>query len=51
MLEKPRFNINRKYMMYITDARGVSLAHTTFWLRGKGPRYSGRVTFSDEEAK
>ena len=27
------------------------IAETTFWLRGKGPKYSGKVEFSDEEAK
>jgi len=24
---------------------------TTFWLRGKGANYSGKVEFSDDEAK
>jgi hypothetical protein len=27
------------------------LARTEFWLRGKGPNYSGKVEFTDEEAK
>lgn len=51
VLQKPRFRINRKYAMYITTAQGNQLATTTFWLRGKPEVYSGRVTFSDEEAR
>ena len=51
VLEKPRFQVNRKIQMYITNSRNVVLAKTRFWLRGKGERYSGRVTFSDKEAK
>ena len=51
VLQKPRFRINRKYAMYITTAHGYELASTTFWLRGKAEVYSGRVTFSDEEAR
>ena len=27
------------------------IASTTFWLRGKGPNYSGKVEFTDEEAR
>lgn len=49
-LERGRFKINQKILMYIVDARRRLLASATFWLRGKGEVYSGRVTFSDKEA-
>jgi hypothetical protein len=51
VLEKPRFQPNRKYLMYIVTARKVLLAQTKFWLRGKTETYSGRVTFSEKEAR
>ncbi len=49
-LERGRFKINRKILMYIVDAHRHLLSQATFWLRGKGEVYSGRVTFSDKEA-
>ena len=49
-LERGRFKINQKIMMYIVDARRRLLSSTIFWLRGKGEVYSGRVTFSEKEA-
>jgi hypothetical protein len=36
--------------MTVESGRRV-IAATTFWLRGKGPNYSGKVEFSDAEAK
>jgi hypothetical protein len=52
LLEKPRFAVNRKYLMeIISPRRKMLLASTTFWLRGQKERYSGRVTFTEEEAK
>lgn len=47
---KPEFETNKQYRMTIQSGRRV-IAETTFWLRGKGPKYSGTVEFSDEEAK
>lgn len=47
---KPEFETNKQYMMTIESGSHV-LAHTKFWLRGKGPQYSGKVEFTDEEAK
>jgi hypothetical protein len=48
-LAKPEFEANHRYLMTInTGSRTV--ATTTFWLRGKGPNYSGKVEFSEEEA-
>jgi hypothetical protein len=49
-LAKPEFEVNHRYMMTLESGRRV-LARTNFWLRGKGPNYTGRVEFSDEEAK
>jgi hypothetical protein len=49
-LAKPEFDVNKHYMMTIETGRQV-VATTTFWLRGKGANYSGKVEFSDEEAR
>jgi hypothetical protein len=49
-LAKPEFETNKKYSMTI-ERGGRVLARTEFWLRGKGASYSGKVEFSDEEAK
>lgn len=49
-LTKPDFEANKKYRMTIESGRRI-LATTTFWLRGKGPNYSGKVEFSDADAK
>ena len=52
VLEKPRFEVNRKYLMQVISPRGNTLlASTIFWLRGRRETYSGRVTFSDEDAR
>ncbi|MFH1131537.1 MAG: hypothetical protein V1754_09385 [Pseudomonadota bacterium] len=45
------FSPNRKYFMQLISGRNKLLAKTTFWLRGKGEEFTGKVTFSDEEAK
>jgi hypothetical protein len=50
-LNKPRFEVNRKYQMYVLSARQAVLASTEFWLRGEKEHYSGRVTFTDDETK
>jgi hypothetical protein len=47
---KPDFETNKQYLMTIESGTRV-LAQTKFWLRGKGPKYSGKVEFSDEEAR
>jgi hypothetical protein len=44
------FQVNRKYQMRLESRRKI-IASTEFWLRGKGPKYSGKVTFTDEETK
>ena len=49
-LAKPEFDVRKHYMMTI-ESRGRTLATTTFWLLGKGANYSGKVEFSDQEAK
>jgi hypothetical protein len=48
-LEKPKFQVGRKYLMYILNARNISLATAHFELDGKRETYSGRVEFTDEE--
>jgi hypothetical protein len=48
-LGKPEFEENKKYLMTMESGRRV-IASTTFWLRAKGPNYSGKVEFSDDEA-
>ncbi|HEY4187982.1 MAG TPA: hypothetical protein VGP07_23100 [Polyangia bacterium] len=49
-LAKPEFDVNKHYMMTIESGHRV-IALTTFWLRGKGANYSGKVEFSDEDTK
>ena len=44
------FAVNHKYLMRL-ESRKKIIASTTFTLRGKGPKYSGKVTFSEEDAK
>jgi hypothetical protein len=49
-LAKPEFDVRKHYMMTL-ESRGRSIATTTFWLLGKGANYSGKVEFSDQEAR
>ena len=49
-LAKPEFDVNKHYMMTIETGRRV-VATTSFWLRGKGASYSGKVEFSDDDTK
>ena len=49
-LAKPEFDVRKKYMMTI-ETRGHVIAMTNFWLLGKGANYSGKVEFSEQEAK
>jgi hypothetical protein len=52
VLNQPRFNVNRKYNMVVTNPKGgTALATATFWLRGEKERFSGKVTFSDADTK
>jgi hypothetical protein len=50
ILEKPTFDVRKHYMMNV-ESRGRVLATTSFWLLGKGANYSGKVEFSDDEAR
>jgi hypothetical protein len=50
VFDKEDIEGNKKYLMTIEDRRRV-IASGTFILREDGPHYSGKVTFSDEEAK
>jgi len=49
-LSKPEFDVRRHYMMTV-ESRGRVMATTSFWLLGKGAAYSGKVEFSDSDAK
>jgi hypothetical protein len=49
-LAKPEFDVRKHYMMTL-ESRGHAIATTNFWLLGKGANYSGKVEFSDQEAK
>lgn len=49
-LTKPDFDVRKHYQMTI-ESRGQTIATTTFWLLGKGANYSGKVEFSDSEAR
>ena len=44
------FHINHKYLMRLESKKKI-IATATFTLRGKGPKYSGKVTFTEEDAK
>ena len=50
VLGKPEFDVRKHYMMTI-ETRGRVIAMTQFWLLGKGEQHSGKVEFSDAEAK
>ncbi|HEX4405998.1 MAG TPA: hypothetical protein VH560_14270 [Polyangia bacterium] len=49
-LSKPEFDVRHHYMM-TAESRGRIVATTSFWLLGKGANYSGKVEFSDADAK
>lgn len=51
VLDKNQFGPNQKYAMLVLNARRQVLAQTAFWLRGETERYSGRVTFTEDEAR
>jgi hypothetical protein len=50
VLGKPEFDVRKHYMM-TAESRGHVIATTSFWLLGKGANYSGKVEFSDSEAR
>lgn len=45
------FKINRRYQVYLLGRGNVVWAQAAFWLRGQAEVYSGKVTFSDKDAK
>jgi hypothetical protein len=49
-LGAPEFEPNKKILMTLEN-RGHILASGTLIIRGEGPHYSGKVEFTDEEAK
>jgi len=48
--DKEDYEMNKKYRFVIVS-RGKPIATGEFILRGEGPHYSGKVTFSEDEAK
>ena len=50
VLGKPEFDVRKHYMM-TAESRGRVIATASFWLLGKGANYSGKVEFSDGEAR
>ena len=44
------FEMNKKYK-FVIESRHAAIAWGEFILRGEGPHYSGKVTFSEDEAK
>jgi len=49
-LDKEDYEMNRKYR-FVIESRHKPIATGEVILRGEGPHYSGRVTFTDEDAK
>jgi hypothetical protein len=49
-LAKPDFDVRKHYLMTVESRQRV-IAQTQFWLLGKGANYSGKVEFSDSDAK
>ena len=49
VFDKEDIEGNKKYMVTIEDRRRI-IASGTFILREEGPHYSGKVTFTDEDA-
>ena len=50
VFDKEDIEGNKKYLMTIEDRRRV-IASGTFILREEGPKYSGKVNFSDDDTK
>jgi hypothetical protein len=49
-LDKEDFEMNKKYRLVI-ESRHKPIASGELILKGEGPHYSGKVTFTDEETK
>ncbi len=49
-LDKEDFPMNKKYLLAIQQ-RGKTIASGTVIVRGEAEKYSGKVNFTDEEAK
>ncbi len=50
VLDNEDFEMNKKYKLVITSRHSI-IATGEIILRGEGPHYSGKVTFSEDEAK
>ena len=49
-LDKEDLEMNKKYLLAI-EFRGRIIAQSELIIRGEGPKYSGKVEFSEEEAQ
>ena len=50
IIGSPEFEPNKKILMTMEN-RGRIIATGTIIIRGEGPKYTGRVEFTDEEAR
>lgn len=50
-LDKEDLEMNKRYLFAIEDRSRKIIASGTIIVRGEGPKYSGKVDFSEDEAK
>jgi hypothetical protein len=51
VIERKYFGVNKRILMTIEDHRGRVLASGQFTILGEGERYSGKVSFTEDETK
>jgi len=51
LLERKFFGVNKKILMTIEDHRGTVYASGSFRILGEGEKYTGSVSFTEEETK
>jgi hypothetical protein len=50
-LERKYFGVNKKILMTVEDHRGTVYAQGSFRILGEGEKYTGSVSFTEEETK
>lgn len=50
-MERKYFGVNKKIIMTVEDHRGTVYAQGSFRILGEGERYTGQVSFTEEETK
>lgn len=50
-LERKFFGVNKKILMTVEDHRGTVYAKGTFRILGQGEKFTGQVSFTEEETK